>query len=232
MGSAARPARMGFGDYAAMYRRRGIRLPLAYLRECHLFDLVNRTDTHRWLPKSYFSTGIENVDHGEFYMASWTSTVRHATLTALDMGGFELEDTSLLDVGSGKGKVLCVWENMFRRSEGLKGFGIEYNADLAGTCRDNLKKIGAAHTSIFEGDVTTMDLEFLSGRKNLLVYMFNPFDAYILTRFLLRLPATNVMLIYVHPVHASAVLDCGYEIVRETVAWHPGNTYTIFRNFR
>ena len=60
-----------------MAKSRGLKLPIKYFLENHLFDIINRTDTHRWLPKEYYKENLNNIDHGVLYMSSWTSILKN-----------------------------------------------------------------------------------------------------------------------------------------------------------
>ena len=113
-----------------MAKSRGLKLPIKYFLENHLFDIINRTDTHRWLPKEYYKENLNNIDHGVLYMSSWTSILKKSTLIGMQI----LENVNtcydVLDVGSGKGKALLVWSKLKFPKDTLI-YGIEYNKDLA-----------------------------------------------------------------------------------------------------
>ena len=55
-----------FKDYYRMYKSRGLRLPVYYFFENHLFDLLNNTDTNVWLPKIHYSEKPKNFSNGVF----------------------------------------------------------------------------------------------------------------------------------------------------------------------
>jgi len=53
-----------------MWRARGIRLPLQYFFQNHLFDLINGTDTHFRLEKKDYKGQPEGFESGVLYMSS------------------------------------------------------------------------------------------------------------------------------------------------------------------
>ena len=64
----------GINDYKKMYNKYGLKLVLLYFIENHLFDIINRTDTHR-ITNKRFSQDIKNLSDGIMYMASFKSVV-------------------------------------------------------------------------------------------------------------------------------------------------------------
>jgi hypothetical protein len=71
----ARPKKPMSFSYWAMFRRRGLRLPLAFFFECHLYDLQHKTDTHEALYLTKYNYKPEHFEHGTWYMSSWTSEI-------------------------------------------------------------------------------------------------------------------------------------------------------------
>ncbi|MGB0935758.1 MAG: hypothetical protein ACPGXY_06835, partial [Alphaproteobacteria bacterium] len=113
--------KFGLSDYLAMYRKRGLKLPFFYFLENHLFDIVNRTETHTWLPKDHFTESPANFENGVLYMSSWTSIIQSATKFVLDSFSIEPADCAFVDIGCGKGKVMCVWRKMLPETASVIG---------------------------------------------------------------------------------------------------------------
>ena len=61
-------------------------------------------------------------------MSSWTSVVKDSTKKALMMLK-EKGNIQLIDIGCGKGKVLCIWERMFKKSK-VRIVGVDYSEEL------------------------------------------------------------------------------------------------------
>ena len=221
---------MQFGvmDYYAMFKKRGIRLPLVYFLQNHLFDLTNGTDTHTWLPKERYSEAPENFEHGVLYMCSWTSVVKKATKFLVRTYGLELADCAFIDIGCGKGKVLCVWSRLFRDQANLSLVGIEYSSELLQICEGNLRAVGAKNYQLLNSDASVTPLRF--GRKFNIYYLYNPFDETILSKVIEEMAATDCFVIYNNPQHSNLFIEKGFSIVREEQSWHPIGDIIIFSN--
>jgi 16S rRNA G966 N2-methylase RsmD len=113
------------------------------------------------------------------------------------------EQTTFIDVGSGKGRVLIVAaEYPFRRV-----MGVEYSAELAAACRDNLERLNIADKC----EVVVRDaVDFKFPDENMLIFLYNPFDSTILTRVLrhLALARGQVRIAQLGPGH-DVLLESG-----------------------
>ncbi|MEL6288075.1 MAG: hypothetical protein AAFQ35_04770 [Pseudomonadota bacterium] len=138
---------------------------------------------------------------GSFY----DPTPRLVIRWLLDAIAAEPETLSFIDVGTGRGRV--VMEAMrypFRRV-----IGIEFAAELAEAAEENvasapLTAVRARRVGIVHADATTWSPPIGSA----VYFLYNPFDAAVLARFLERICAahqaasTSFTLIYVNPVAA------------------------------
>jgi SAM-dependent methyltransferase len=211
-----------------MYKMRGIRLPVNYFLENHLFDILNRTNTHRWLPVDDYEEEIENLKHGFLYMCSWTSIIKEATEKAIEISSFDLTNADFIDVGCGKGKVLLVWKKYFSRFKNIKIIGIDYSKNLLDICEKNARIKGIKDIELWNTDVTTIDPSDF--RENMLCYLYNPFNEQILDKFLANLTNKNICLIYNNPQYLNVLTEHGFRIIHQVQGWHPNATYTIFSN--
>lgn len=219
--------KFGISDYFRMYKKRGFRLPFNYFLENHLFDLLNGTDTHTWLPKEKFSEKPKNFESGILYMSSWTSIVRESTLKAADIFSIKESDLKLVDVGCGKGKVLCIWGKMFPQSKQL--IGLEYSKELYEICIENLNRTGGLNIQVFCCDALDDQIEFKNDFT--IFYMFNPFEGPIIEQFIARLDNMKAIIIYNNPVHADIFLKFGFNEYFCRGGWHPNAAYKILANF-
>ncbi len=214
-----------FSDYYNMYKKQGIRLPICYFFENHLFDLLNHTNTHFWLPKSKYSTKPKSLSNGVLYMSSWTSIIKKSTQKAISIlktkGNYQL-----IDIGCGKGKVLCVWELMFKK-DSLKILGLEYSEELIKICLENLKIINSQRTVVIKMDALNLNLDELE--DNLLIYLYNPFNEKILIPFLKKIKKSTVI-VYINPVHAWC-FNNNFNLKYKKDSWHPNAAYNIYSNF-
>lgn len=212
-------------NYWRMYRARGIRLPIYYFFQSHLFDLLYGTDTHKWLPKNYASVNPENFEHAEMYMASWTCEVIKTYKTLYRMLGPQLKDYVFIDIGCGKGKVGIIWQDCcYKYSIEQKIFGLDILDELVLCAKENHNKFFKSNGNYAVLDATKINpLEF--GRKFIL-YMYNPFDEFILEKVLERFDDFDALVIYNNPVHSDVLLNMGYKKFFEHNGFHP-NLHTI-----
>lgn len=126
------------------------------------------------------STPSLNVSHGHRYEASTEKTVRWVLANC----GMSYSDTVFIDVGCGKGRVLILAaEYPFHRI-----LGIEYSPELAQICRNNLLKLGLENRC----EVVICDAaDFKFPEGQLLVFLYNPFDAVLLERIFKNVAATK-----------------------------------------
>jgi len=216
----------GLRNYINMYKKRGIRYPISYFFQTQLFDLINGTDTHIWLPKEEYTDQPENFENGTMYMSSWTKTIRQATLKAINIFSLEHEDIALIDLGCGKGKVLCVWSKMFPKIQ--KIMGVDYSPHLIEICTENLHKISANNVQLICENVAEVNLPYNDNIN--IFYLYNPFDEEILVKFLNKFKSTNSIIIYTNPVHIDIFYKKGFKKIFEKKSWHPNAAYVLLAN--
>ena len=216
-----------FKDYYRMYKSRGLKLPVYYFFENHLFDLLNNTNTHVWIPKTHYSEKPKNFSDGVFYMSSWTSVVKDSTKKALMMLK-EKGNIQLIDIGCCKGKVLCIWERMFKKSK-VRIVGVDYSEELIRISKKNLEILKSKNTSLFKMDA--LDLDPVSIEDKLLIYIYNPFSDNILDKFLKKIEPKTVAIAYINPVHTKCFKKHNFNLVYRKKGWHPNVSYNIYTNF-
>ncbi len=214
-------------DYWRMFAKRGIRLPLSYFLNAHLFDLIHKTDTHAWVPKESYSTRPPNFDDGVLYMTSWTSEVKRVYRFLLRRQLLP-EDYVFLDLGCGKGKVCLLWKRLEPKNSGsgTSIIGLDYYEPLIETARENHRKMYNSEGSFFVSDVTSFDFEHF--QKPLIVYAYNPFGADTMASVASRL-VPGTLFIYSNPVHSKIFRRSEFETVFQHSGWHPTAQTTIFR---
>lgn len=221
--------RFGLKDYWNMLKHRGPKLPVKYFLENHLFDLLNGVNTHERLTMEDFNDDIENLEHGVLYMPSWTSIVKKATRLALDKTGFMPQTTDFIDIGCGKGKVLLIWHRLLPSTTRI--VGIDYSPELMAICEKNLATLDYHPPELIQGDVTQMD--FSAFKKDVVIYLYNPFDAVIMQGLLNQLEQKNCAIIYNNPVHEDVLLENGFRALVQKEGWHANASYSIlFRSGR
>lgn len=216
----------GVKDYFLMWKKRGLRLPIYYFLQTHLFDLIYRTDTHIWLPKESFVDKPKSFKNGVLYMSSWTSIIKKSTRKVFELFPLTPMDVALIDIGCGKGKVLCVWNKMFPRI--YKIVGIDYSLELLRICKINLKKISAFNIEISCIDASNFALNL--DCNFYVFYLYNPFDATILSKFLDRIKDKKAIIIYSNPVYSKILIDSNFKEYYREIGWHPNASFMIFSN--
>ncbi|GGY27970.1 class I SAM-dependent methyltransferase [Paludibacterium paludis] len=218
---------MGMMDYWRMLRAKGPRTPVMYFFQSHLFDLLNGTDTHTWLPKERFVDHPEHFEHGVLYMCSWTSEIKRVFRTLRGGLGEDFSTYAFLDVGCGKGKAVLVWTRELRRN-GLKQnvAGIDYYRPFIETARRNHRQLFGSDGGFFVGDATQIDFAVYGER--VIVYLYNPFDAVILNAMLDRLAGRDCVIVYNNPVHHRVIAERGFSLVDARTGFHPNAQTMIF----
>lgn len=78
-----------------------------------------------------------------------------------------------VDIGSGKGRVLCI----VARMRLTRAIGVEYSPSLSEVARKNIDSLRGKQTPV---EVHTMAAEDYDYSAATVLYLFNPFEAYIL----------------------------------------------------
>ncbi|MFL2983028.1 MAG: hypothetical protein ACJZ12_01390, partial [Candidatus Neomarinimicrobiota bacterium] len=164
---------------------------------------------------------------GVLYMSSWTSIIKNSTKKAIDIlkkrGNYHL-----IDIGCGKGKVLCVWELMFKKDT-PEILGIDYSDQLIKICLANLKIINSRKSSVMKMDALDINLNEIDDK--LLIYLYNPFNKKILIPFLKKIKNKPTAIIYNNPIHNDIFKKNNFELRYKKDGWHPNATYNIYSNF-
>ena len=212
-------------NYWRMYKARGLKLPFYYFFQAHLFDLLHKTDTHTWLPKDSYPEDIVNLEHGVMYMCSWTSEIKRAFRSVSSLLGNDFEKYNFIDVGCGKGKVVAVWHKQCEKYQTTQNIiGIDYHPALIETARDNHLRLFNVPGKFYKLDAT--QLEFRDFGERLIIYLYNPFDAKVMTQMLKRLKDLTVIVIYNNPTHSKVFKDQGWNALVQHNGFHP-NLHTI-----
>ncbi len=212
-------------DYWQMFIKRGIRLPLNYFLNAHLFDLIRNTDTHTWLPKELFEEQPQNFSSGVLYMTSWTNEIRR-TYKILHNNYHIDKDYVFIDIGCGKGKVCLLWGLLEeRRKQTVEIIGIDYYKQFINIAEQNYLKIFGNKGHFKHTDATEFDFRKIG--KPIVAYLYNPFDEKILERVLANLPLETIV-IYNNPVHQQTITKNGFELLYEHAGWHPNAHTSIF----
>lgn len=209
-----------------MLRQRGPRLVWHYFWQNHWFDIKHGTNTHARILKEHYPDTPQNFEHGVLYMSSWSHVVVNSTLFALRHNAGPVEDVALVDVGSGKGKVICLWSTHSKFNPQIKKIGIEYSPALSAICADNLNIVSARNTAIYTLDAAKHD--YNHGVSTLILYLYNPFDRDLMERFLKALPQDKtIYIIYNNSLHSDLILEEGFKTIKDQPGWHPNVQFQV-----
>lgn len=154
-------------------------------RPLHPFDVEHGTETGALIPAEKLSTGHRHDRHITAYHGVAPSLFHKLMKRWSDeYAEHSMEETVFLDIGAGKGRAMMLASMYpFRRV-----VGVELHPALAAVARKNIEVweetyADVAPMRLVEDDV--MRLRFPVGPC--LVFLFNPFDAVMMDRFLLRL---------------------------------------------
>ena len=224
----SRKVPFGINNYWKMFRAKGFMLPVWYFFQSHLFDLIHKTDTHKWLPKEFIDLKINNFNHCVIYMASWTCEIKKIFKSLFKMYGNAFKDYTFIDIGCGKGKVAMVWSQCCNQTGiNQKVIGIDLLDELVEIAKNNNKILGL-NAEFFQHDARELNITNY-GRK-FIIYLYNPFDEVILKELMEKILGCEAIIIYNNPVHSSFFMDNGYKLLFEHQGFH-GNLNTLcFQN--
>ena len=173
----------------------------------HPFDHVHKTDTGGLVPRSGLLTGHRSDAHITAYYAVAPSILD--SLIDLWLGtnpALPIDRYTFLDVGAGKGRAMLI----AAQHPFSEVVGVELNPAMAAIARSNIRAFEnsaeasmLAPVSLLEGDALEVPLP----DGPIVAFLFHPFEAPLLRRFLSRVEQhcqdTSLDLIYVNAEHAS-----------------------------
>jgi len=181
------------------------------------FDWRHGTETERVVDSDQFEASLANRGHAVRYKATkarpFLALLRHLRLP---------EGSTFVDVGSGKGRVLLLAAQQgFRRV-----VGVEFSPSLCEQARRNVETFRRRSRTLSPIEVVQADITQHEWRGDENVFfLYNPFDAVILERFVERLRVTmadsprKIWLIYSAPVHATVLGQSGMFASRDTISF-------------
>ncbi len=178
----------------------------------HPFDRLYRTDTGGLIPGATLMIGHANDAHITAYYAIAGSILDGmVSLWLQSQPLYEIDRYTFLDVGAGKGRALLTASlHPFREA-----VGIEMNPKLAAIARNNIRLFESSPNASPLAPMTLVEADALEAplpSTPTLAFMFHPFQAPVLRRFLARVEQHYADrpgafdLLYVNAEHAS-VLD-------------------------
>ena len=215
-------------DYFKMLVARGIRMPIKYFLEAHLFDIINGTETHKRLPLSEYKYKTDNFKNSVQYQASWTSEIINSYKFLKEK--VKLNEYTFFDIGCGKGKVLMVWaKELSKNDHKQKLIGIDNYQPFLKVAKKNIKKIKYRKKIVL---INSSILKYnFSKYKKIILYLYNPFNKILLDKFITKIYKKKIIIIYNNTVNANHLKKkFNVNIILNKKSWHPNLCTKIFIN--
>ena len=212
-------------NYYRMFKKRGIKLPIFYFLNVHLFDLFHKTDTQEWLPKHNYNKSLKNLNNGVLYMAAWTESINWSFNFCKKNLGKNFNNFKFVDIGCGKGKVLITWDiNCKKNKSNMHISGIDYYKPLIEVAKKNLKKIVLYNKIKLEiKDV----INFKFKNEKTIFFLYNPFNLNILNKIIKKLQNKNYLIIYNNPVHLNFFKKNNFHVIGALKKFHKSQNVSI-----
>lgn len=197
-------------------------------QERERFDMEYGTNTHIPLAVTGFHA-VDNLEHGKAYMASWTSEIRTSFVRVNHWLGESFSRHTFIDIGCGKGKVPIVWR-LECRQRGLvqRICGIDYYPPFVRLARANHQTVFATPGEFMVADAAAFDYAALA--TPLIVYLYNPFDAVILSRVLKKLRDIPTLIVYNIPTHSEEMARSGFWLLESRRGDNQNQNTMLFSN--
>lgn len=212
-----------------MGRTAGWRLPIWFFREVHWYDVRHGTSTAERVLVENFDVTPEKQEDSVIYMASWTSVIERVYHELRERVGQDFERLSVIDVGCGKGKFMCVWSDLLERDGFSQNvIGIDFSPAFIDMSQQNLRQRGHSSVQLVCADVAEFDiLQLVEGE--MFLYLYNPFSAMTLTSLLEHLKGRTAWIAYCNPENDEVILQAGFRLVCEWADWHRNQWVRLYR---
>tara|TARA_Y100001968_G_scaffold176948_1_gene162100 strand:- start:2592 stop:3281 length:690 start_codon:yes stop_codon:yes gene_type:complete len=211
-------------NYLKIYKSKGLRMVIEYFIYNHLFDIINKTNTHSM-------EGLQGLETKELdavaYTPTWIKDIKKATVKLEKIiGKKEISNGTLIDLGSGKGKVLIAWKLLYPKHK--KIIGLEYNQNHISISYKNFDKLNLKNIEIINGDASTVMLEGINADNYRVFFMYNPFGIKTIKKFFANNISQKVGLIYFNPVHHAQIKDLGFEEIYSNNTYRAGGSFSLY----
>lgn len=213
-----------------MFKARGLLFCFSYFFQNHLFDILNKTDTHLRNDISDYYLKPEAFDSGIWYDCVKTNRFNESIKFVENYLKDTFQEFQFIDLGCGKGKSILLYNKKYFQNK-FEAIGIEYYEPLALVAINNISKISPTSNSKIIVDDARNIKSYISTDK-LIVYLYNPFDCSILENILESILNFSVIIIYIDPVCNDLILKKGFSIIKLTKGKFPSDCINIYSNFR
>jgi len=199
-------------------------------KERTLFDIIHQTTSSRRLELAEFDSATP-LEHGKSYYASWTSEIKNNHAFLRNYLKEDFKNYHFLDLGCGKGKVCLLW-NKLNQNQGIQQAitGIDFYEPFIHTARKNFKKLFQDEGHFIFGNVA--DFNFLALKKPLIIYLFNPFDEYMLDCVLNKIGRIPTYVVYNIPMHWEVLSNHAYQRIYAKSGSNQNQITLIYTNIK
>jgi len=219
--------RIKIKDYIRMGKARGLRLPIQYFFQNHLFDIIRGTDTHFRLDKDDYEEHPEDFETGVLYMSSVTKEVKNALKFVKKESKDSFFDYQFFDLGCGKGKTILIYSESYGRKAMHKTVGIDYYKPLTIIAQKNLELTRNTEYALAVHDDARNFAKYCTSSR-LIIYLYNPFGANIVRDILESSQKQDVYLIYTDPEFQDLVIEKDFKLIFSKKGNYPNRTTSIF----
>lgn len=189
----------------------GLQIALFTLRQEWRGEKKYRINTTSFSNLSRFKITGNQLSHATEYMPVNYFTIEHL-FTHLPE---QAKKGSLLDIGCGKGRAMCVAASFGFQ----KVIGIDFAKEMIEAAEKNLAVTKSTYPSL-EYQLTWADLSTLEiGKELQTVFLFNPFDEILLKTVVQKIEASlkayprELYVLYASPRHEDVFFAAGYDVL-------------------
>lgn len=196
-------------------QRRGFVFTIKLILWELLFDTFYKVDTFSIAELDTLGLDEKSVAHGRRYQASNYYLLIHAFKKIKELMEEQWKQSSLIDIGSGKGRVL-----LLGALEGIPRLtGLEIADDLNRVARRNIQTMAKKkNVSVDQFELITGDAASTPIPDHVtIVYLANPFDDTIMNEVLNQIEMTaerhprEILIVYMTPLHSEVFKGDRYE---------------------
>jgi hypothetical protein len=181
-----------------------------YRAEDYYFEKKMGVELSGIINSSQLVTKFTSKSHAVEYRAVYTRNLRVLLNEAKKKNETAQGFDNFIDIGSGKGKA-CFYAHSKKIADNI--IGVEFSDELIEISYLNNKIIKAKNINFINADA----LEYLLPCGNNLIFMFNPFDDYVMRKFIVNnlnnFKKNKTIIAYANDIHRNIFRDFDFETI-------------------
>lgn len=176
-------------------KKRGLFNTLQFIFYEYIFDSIYKVNTKGFITLDKLTT-VGKIDNSVQYQASNYFLL----LKYFEKYKEFVKDKTIVDFGSGKGRVLILG----MKYQAKKCIGIEFAKELIDICKDNLKNYKRRIRSKATYEVISDDVcDYKFSEEEDILFFYNPFNGIILNQIFEKISKLRkeMTIVYINPVH-------------------------------